>query len=74
MPSNPADIDATDLFSDFDESQLSGLIDLAEEQITYHRDRLLYWRNMKSRLETLQPRSPVEEMAVIAEDAWTQSG
>lgn len=66
------ELDATDLFGDFDGDQLPALLEQSVQQIEYHRDQLMFWRKMKARLEELLPKSPLDELADIAEDAWTQ--
>ena len=64
-------MDTVDLFADFDEDA-SSLLDTIVQQIEYHRDQLLYWRQMKARLEESLPKSPIEELLGVAKEAWNE--
>lgn len=67
-------MDTVDLFADFDENASSPRAggDTIVQQIEYHRDQLLYWRQMKARLEESLPKSPIEELLDVAKEAWNE--
>ena len=64
-------MDATDLYADFDQDS-STMLDEVLKQLEYHREQVRYYRNLKSKLEAVVPKSPDEEMVDIARAAWTQ--
>lgn len=65
-------MDTTDLYSDNFDGDSSALLDEAIRQVEYHRDKLLYWRQLRRKLEATIPKTPVEELLETAEAAWRQ--
>jgi hypothetical protein len=65
-------MDATELYSDAFDGDASSLLDEAIRQVEYHRDKLLYWRQLRRKLEGAIPKTPIEELLEIAEKQWQQ--
>jgi hypothetical protein len=64
--------DWIDLYDDPAPEDAQQLLDTCIEQIEYHRNELLRWRELKRRAELAIPRSPVEELLDVARAAWEQ--